>query len=470
MNNIEVSIRLFHKLFDKRRTIVVPEYQRPYIWGKEKAEELLKDLEEYFITGTSSNPYYMGTVLYFFNKKEGHYEIIDGQQRITTLLIIQKILTEVQLPEFQDVVYNSHQSIKYIKEAQLFFQRNMDVLLRLQKIDFFNKLNFTLIITHSEDDAFTFFDTQNNRGIKLGATDFLKAYHLRAIKSEILQEQCARQWEKSSAKISEGSLLTHLFEKVLWRARNWKGQTKIEFENKDAILKTFQKSTVKSEQPNSYPLYPNFFNRQAIAQEFTTNGELFQIESNAKSAEKTDYPFSLRQPLYKGLNFFRYTDKYIAIYSLLFQSNDETDNAIFELRRFYNAVYTSDTSVYLRHFMQVCMISYYDVFGSDNIVDASYCFDYLIGSIRLKKQQIKKESARRCLIDLPNNILDIISNAYLPEEVFQFVYAIEEIDEVYEEESIKINDGVRGRYKSRIVSYFNKNEKSLKNRKSWGRI
>ena len=470
MNQIDVSNRTFLQLFDKRRNIIVPEYQRPYVWGKEKAEELLKDLEEYFLVSKPLRGYYMGAVLYFLNKKEGHYEIIDGQQRITTLLIILKLLRDEQLPEHQDVVFSSHQSIKYIKEAQLFFQKNMDVLSKLDNIGFLGKLNFTLIVTHSEDDAFTFFDTQNNRGIKLGATDFLKAYHLRAISSEILQEQCARQWEKSSSKIDEGSLLSHLFEKILWRTRNWKGQSNIEFENKDLILKTFQKATIKSREPNSYPLYPNYFNRLAIAHQYSPDGELFQIQSTLRSNAKSEYPFSLRQPLHKGLNFFRYTDKYVSIYNLLFQSEAVSDLDVLELRKFYQTVYSVDTSVYLRHFMQVCLVTYFDIFGSNSLIQAGYCFDYLIGSIRIEKQQVKKEAVRRCLIDKPNNILDVISSAFTPDEVFQFVYSIENIEEIYESEKIKVNDGVRGRYKGRVIQHFSCNDKSLVNRKKWGQI
>src|ERR1039458_4362485 len=368
MNPIDVSIRLYENLFDKKRKIVIPEYQRPYIWGKEKAEELLMDFEDYFIKSKPNKPYYLGTIIYFYNEHEGHYEVIDGQQRITTLLIIQKLLSNHELPEYQNVFYNSHQSIKYIKEAQTYFQQNFELLEKLEECNFLKNLNFTLIITHTEDDAFTFFDTQNNRGIKLGATDFLKAYHLRAINSEILQEQSARQWEKSSTTINEGSLLSHLFEKILWRARNWKGQNQIIFENKDAILKTFQKSTIKNKYPDSYPLYPNFYNRKAVAHQYQTNGELFQIQSNSTSISKADYPYSLRQPIHKGINFFKYSDKYIAIYQLLFQSNECSNSEIVEMQKFYEIVYNYDMSVYLRHFMQLCLIAYYDVFGSKDIL------------------------------------------------------------------------------------------------------
>lgn len=472
MSQIDVSVKLYNDLFDRKRKIIIPEYQRPYVWGKEKAEELLKDFEEYFLKVKSTKPYYLGTILYFFNKKEGHYEVIDGQQRITTLLIIKKLLSRIELPEYLDVIYNSHQSIKYIKEAQIYFLQNLELLQKLEANNFLEQLNFTLIVTHTEDDAFTFFDTQNNRGIKLGATDFLKAYHLRAIDSPMLQELSARQWEKSSTKISEGSFLAHLFEKILWRARNWKGQNQIDFENKKAILKTFQKATIKLEAPDSYPLYPNFFNRQSIGHQFQKDGELFLIQSANQSNDKADYPFSLRQPLHRGLNFFRYTDKYIAIYNLFFHSAENVDYEILAVRNFYEAVYNYDMSIYLRHFMQLCIIAYYDVFGNKQLLHATYAFDYLIGSIRLSKQQIKKEAVSKCLKDeeYSNNVLDIIANAYLPDELFDFLYKIEESDEIYYSEKIKRDDGVRGRYKDRVLSYFNKNEKSLTNRKIWGKI
>lgn len=472
MSKIEVNITPYHNLFDKRKKIVVPEYQRPYVWGKDKSEELLIDLEDYFLKSSPDKPYYLGLILLYYNRKESHYEIIDGQQRITTLLIIQRLLSETELPEYQDVIYNSHQSIKFIKEAQTYFQQNIELLEKLNEVNFLNKLNFTLIITHTEDDAFTFFDTQNNRGVKLGSTDFLKAYHLRAIRSIELQDLSARQWEKSGTKIVEGSLLPHLFEKILWRARNWKGQNQIIFESKELLLKTFQKSTIRNSQPDSYPLYPNFSNRKAVEYQHLPNGEILQMQANTGSNSKPDYPFNLRQPLYKGLNFFRYSEKYIAIYQLLFENQENNDSEILQVRNFYHHVYNNDMSVYLRHFMQLCLIAYYDVFGSNRICHAAYSFDYFIGSIRLSKQQIKKEAVSKCLKDkdMPNNILDVIANAYLPDEVMDFVYAIEVNDKVYLNAQIKSGDGVRGRYKDRVLNYFNKNEKTLTNRKVWGRI
>ena len=123
---VTVSVRYFTDLFDKK--IIIPEYQRPYIWGREKTEDLLKDFEEFFLNSDDSKSYYMGTIIYYFNKSNCYYEVIDGQQRITTLLIIKSLLSNQPLPDYQDVVFNSHQSIKYIQEAKEYFKENIESL------------------------------------------------------------------------------------------------------------------------------------------------------------------------------------------------------------------------------------------------------------------------------------------------------------------------------------------------------
>jgi hypothetical protein len=50
---------------------------------------------------------------------------------------------------------------------------------------------------------------------------------------------------------------------------------------------------------------------------------------------------------------------------------------------------------------------------------------------------------------------------------------VEDYDRIYlseDTENIQINDGVQGRYKGRILNYFNKTEKPIYNRKIWGKI
>ena len=66
--------------------ISVPQYQRAYSWDEEKqVKQFLKDLDEY-IKSKPKTPYYFGHFL-FEHKESKSYNIIDGQQRLTTIVI-----------------------------------------------------------------------------------------------------------------------------------------------------------------------------------------------------------------------------------------------------------------------------------------------------------------------------------------------------------------------------------------------
>lgn len=63
----------------------IPTYQRPYVWGEEQITKLLSDCAEAFLS-YNGNPYFLGTIL--TNGETHHYELIDGQQRFTTMWLI----------------------------------------------------------------------------------------------------------------------------------------------------------------------------------------------------------------------------------------------------------------------------------------------------------------------------------------------------------------------------------------------
>lgn len=71
----------------------VPVYQRPYSWDKEQVEVLLKDIHEAYKSDEKEEGYYTGNIIIYDkdNKVNGtilKYDIIDGQQRITTFSLI----------------------------------------------------------------------------------------------------------------------------------------------------------------------------------------------------------------------------------------------------------------------------------------------------------------------------------------------------------------------------------------------
>ncbi len=65
---------------------VVPDYQREYVWTDKEVQQLLEDINDE-IDG-SSQEYFIGTILVSPGESANHYEVIDGQQRLTTLFLL----------------------------------------------------------------------------------------------------------------------------------------------------------------------------------------------------------------------------------------------------------------------------------------------------------------------------------------------------------------------------------------------
>lgn len=68
---------------------MIPEYQRPYAWGADQINTLFDDLTEY-VKGDLDSEYFLGCVVTYRNGKE--QEVIDGQQRLTTLFLLLRAL------------------------------------------------------------------------------------------------------------------------------------------------------------------------------------------------------------------------------------------------------------------------------------------------------------------------------------------------------------------------------------------
>lgn len=63
----------------------IPDYQRPYDWGDDEIEQLWDDIHDAFVTGEKY--YFLGPMI-LAKSKDGYLEVIDGQQRLTTLTIL----------------------------------------------------------------------------------------------------------------------------------------------------------------------------------------------------------------------------------------------------------------------------------------------------------------------------------------------------------------------------------------------
>src|SRR5450759_1621281 len=66
---------------------IVPDYQREYVWTEKEVNQLLEDINEQ-IDADSKKEYFIGMVLVSPSEQKNHYEVIDGQQRLTTLFLL----------------------------------------------------------------------------------------------------------------------------------------------------------------------------------------------------------------------------------------------------------------------------------------------------------------------------------------------------------------------------------------------
>ena len=92
LNIDQKSIR--ELLTDKRSDFLIPDYQRPYAWGEDECATLWDDLFAFAFPGddyegfdSTSDEYFLGPIVTFKNSR-GQLEIIDGQQRLTTIMLL----------------------------------------------------------------------------------------------------------------------------------------------------------------------------------------------------------------------------------------------------------------------------------------------------------------------------------------------------------------------------------------------
>lgn len=75
---------------------IIPLYQRNYAWGQEHIEQLIQDIYEAHTKNPNGN-YYIGSLV-VLRRHNGDFEVIDGQQRLTTLSLLTKTLGITNTP------------------------------------------------------------------------------------------------------------------------------------------------------------------------------------------------------------------------------------------------------------------------------------------------------------------------------------------------------------------------------------
>ena len=86
MNNPqEINEFTIQQLLGNDQIYVIPMYQRNYAWGEPEISQLIQDIKD--CQNTDRPKYYIGTLV-TFKRHDGNLEVIDGQQRFTTLSLL----------------------------------------------------------------------------------------------------------------------------------------------------------------------------------------------------------------------------------------------------------------------------------------------------------------------------------------------------------------------------------------------
>lgn len=82
------------KLFTTEFDFAIPDYQRPYAWGRDESLQLLDDLQG-AVDRDTDEPYFLGSIVLVKEKGVAAAEVIDGQQRLTTLTLLFAVLRDL---------------------------------------------------------------------------------------------------------------------------------------------------------------------------------------------------------------------------------------------------------------------------------------------------------------------------------------------------------------------------------------
>ena len=207
--------------------LVIPSYQRPYKWTEKNIRELILDIQK-GIEDANKYPnfkYRVGTVILYQENDTKPYEIVDGQQRILSFLLLKLCLNpdftcSLLSATFSDKVTlgNLHSNSDRIRE----WCSSVDDGVKEAFDKALSEVLEVVVLTVNElSEAFQLFDSQNTRGRELYPHDLLKAYHLREIHDKYDMQRAVLKWESKDPKA-----IRELFDNYLFPLWNWSKRRK----------------------------------------------------------------------------------------------------------------------------------------------------------------------------------------------------------------------------------------------------
>jgi uncharacterized protein with ParB-like and HNH nuclease domain len=387
--------------------LAIPEYQRPYRWTESQIQRLLQDFKDYQVdernrSGDESCPFYLGSII--LHQQGSKLNIIDGQQRLTTMALI-AYLTE----EFKSL------SLRYkAPESQQQIKHNLAWLagknLQLNDIDF-STIHITLVVTNSEDEAYRFFETQNTGGVRLKGPDIIKAHHLNVIDKSMPAKtrHYAELWESLND--------INPIIKLLLRGRYWE-YLNLRKDSKDPSRKAM-------------PLHQqDRLIVDAVVDEFSPSatgddvafGRVIRtyLDNGGEALIQSQVGYELRQPLNSGANTIRYLEYFQALRQkyLLKKHGDET---LIAFDKFYHELVCKlNGCAYLKQLFDASLLLYISQFGQQQLEVAAKKLFRVVYSRRVSNQvAVKEKSIPAFLKETP--MLDWIANSYTSQQCFDLL-------------------------------------------------
>ncbi len=305
MSKLNIDQQTIKELFsNKKSDFLIPDYQRPYAWEEPECQTLWDDIfsfafpdNDYSLFNSDEDEYFLGPIVTFKNDK-GKLEIIDGQQRLTTLMLLLrafyakfgrmkdansistsddiakciwktdefgnpdknklKIDSEVSSDddkeEFLTILKTGNvetgQKSRYAKTYKFFEERINDFLqtypayFAYLPTRILNNCILLPIEAESQDTALRIFSTLNDRGKPLSDTDIFKAQFYKYYSDKGEKDTFIQRWKKLEAICEDvfsspsGSPMDELFTRYMYyeRAKQNNKQTTTE-----ALRKFYEK-------------------------------------------------------------------------------------------------------------------------------------------------------------------------------------------------------------------------------------
>lgn len=306
MSKLNVDQKTIKDLFqDKRADFLIPDYQRPYAWGENECQTLWDDIFTFAIPDDgstefdSNSEYFLGPIVTFKND-EDKMEVIDGQQRLTTLMLLlrafyskfghmqdkaslatkqniekclwktdefgepdmnalkidSEVATDKDKEEFLDILRtgdaSNGQKSRYAENYR-FFQDSIQKFLDRFPTYFaylptriMNNCILLPIEAESQDTALRIFSTLNDRGKPLSDADIFKAQFYKFYSNLGKKDDFIKSWknlEEMCEKIFHpitGTPMDELFTRYMYYVRAKKG---IKSSTTEALRKFYEKDS-----------------------------------------------------------------------------------------------------------------------------------------------------------------------------------------------------------------------------------